>query len=175
VILAHDRRRVVHMAVTVHPTAAWTAQQFREAFPWDQAPRYLIRDRDLAFQAVTATAKALAHLTQGSLPNLVRQMTDEPLSGPNHPPVPPHPPPPGERVWTLTKTPKRLDCDLRDDGADGWKALLFRDGEFYAARRFPDRLHALAHTTAMRALLEGGGWASFTTPLDISKGDDRNG
>jgi len=59
IILAHDRRRVVHTAVTAHPTAAWTAQQFRDAFPWDQAPRYLIRDRDLAFQAVTATAKAM--------------------------------------------------------------------------------------------------------------------
>jgi hypothetical protein len=55
VILAHDRRRVVHTAVTAHPTAAWTAQQFREAFPWEQAPRYLGRDRDLAFQAVTMT------------------------------------------------------------------------------------------------------------------------
>jgi hypothetical protein len=42
-----------------HPTAAWTAQQFREAFPWDQAPRYLIHDRDLAFQAVTATARGM--------------------------------------------------------------------------------------------------------------------
>jgi hypothetical protein len=40
------------------PTAAWTAQQFREAFRWDQAPRYLIHDRDLAYQAVTATARA---------------------------------------------------------------------------------------------------------------------
>jgi transposase InsO family protein len=54
VILSHDRRRVVHTAVTAHPTAAWTAQQFREAFPWDQAPRYLIRDRDRAFQGVSA-------------------------------------------------------------------------------------------------------------------------
>jgi len=59
VILAHDRRRVVHTAVTAHPTAAWTAQQFREAFPWDHAPRYLIRDRDLAFQALTATVNAM--------------------------------------------------------------------------------------------------------------------
>jgi len=50
VILAHDRRRVMHTAVTAHPTAAWTAQQFREAFPWDQAPGYLIHDRDRAFQ-----------------------------------------------------------------------------------------------------------------------------
>jgi transposase InsO family protein len=54
VILGHDRRRVVHTAVTAHPTAAWTAQQFREAFPWDQAPRYLIRDRDRAFQGIKA-------------------------------------------------------------------------------------------------------------------------
>jgi putative transposase len=59
VLLAHDRRRIVHVAVTPHPTAAWTAQQFREAFPWDQTPRYLIHDRDLAVQAVTATARAM--------------------------------------------------------------------------------------------------------------------
>ena len=46
VVLAHRRRRVVHFNVTEHPTAAWTAQQVREAFPEDRAPRYLIRDRD---------------------------------------------------------------------------------------------------------------------------------
>jgi putative transposase len=59
VILGHDRRRVVHTAVTSHPTAAWTAQQFREAFPWDQAPRYLIRDRDHAFHGVKAIVDAI--------------------------------------------------------------------------------------------------------------------
>jgi putative transposase len=59
VLLAHERRRVVHVAVTPHPTAAWTAQQLREAFPGDQAPRHLIHDRDLAFQALSATAKAM--------------------------------------------------------------------------------------------------------------------
>jgi hypothetical protein len=45
-VLAHDRRRIVHFAVTHHPTAEWTAQQIREAFPWDSTPRYLLRDRD---------------------------------------------------------------------------------------------------------------------------------
>jgi hypothetical protein len=46
VILAHERRRIVHLHVTEHPTAQWTAQQVVEAFPWAEAPRYLLRDRD---------------------------------------------------------------------------------------------------------------------------------
>ena len=46
VVLAHDRRRVLHFNVTEHPTAECTAQQIIEAFPEDAAPRYLIRDRD---------------------------------------------------------------------------------------------------------------------------------
>ena len=46
VVLAHDRRRVVHFNVTKHPTAAWTAQQMIEAFPEETAPRFLLRDRD---------------------------------------------------------------------------------------------------------------------------------
>ena len=45
-VLAHERRRILHFAVTAHPTAEWTAQQLREAFPWDSAPRYMLRDRD---------------------------------------------------------------------------------------------------------------------------------
>jgi len=47
--LAHDRRRILHFGVTAHPTAEWTAQQLRNAFPWDAAPRYLLRDRDGIF------------------------------------------------------------------------------------------------------------------------------
>jgi transposase InsO family protein len=46
VILVHERRRIMHCHVTEHPTAAWTAQQVVDAFPWDEAPRYLLRDRD---------------------------------------------------------------------------------------------------------------------------------
>lgn len=59
VILAHHRRRIVQVAVTAHPTAAWTAQQLREAFPEDAAPRYLVHDRDHAFAAVAATASGM--------------------------------------------------------------------------------------------------------------------
>jgi putative transposase len=46
VILAHHRRRVVHFNVTEHPPAEWTTQQVGDASPWDEAPRYLLRDRD---------------------------------------------------------------------------------------------------------------------------------
>jgi transposase InsO family protein len=48
-VLAHDRRRILHFGVTACPTAEWTAQQLREAFPWETAPRYLLRDRDRIF------------------------------------------------------------------------------------------------------------------------------
>ena len=49
VILRHHRPRLVGFGVTSHPTAEWIAQQVTEAFPWDQAPRYLIRDRNCAY------------------------------------------------------------------------------------------------------------------------------
>ena len=46
IILRHDRRRIVHFNVTEHPSEEWTAQQIVDAFPWDTAPRYMLRDRD---------------------------------------------------------------------------------------------------------------------------------
>jgi hypothetical protein len=49
VVLAQERRRVLHFGVTEHPTQEWTMQQMREAFPWDQAPRYVLRDRDAIY------------------------------------------------------------------------------------------------------------------------------
>jgi putative transposase len=45
-VLRHDRRFVVHFNITANPTAEWTAQQIVEAFPYDDAPRFLLRDRD---------------------------------------------------------------------------------------------------------------------------------
>jgi transposase InsO family protein len=49
VILSHDRRRPIHVAVTEHPTSEWASQQLLEAFPWDSAPRYMLRDRDRSY------------------------------------------------------------------------------------------------------------------------------
>jgi hypothetical protein len=46
IVLAHNRRRVVHFNVTEHPTALWTAEQIIQAFPDGTEPRYLLRDRD---------------------------------------------------------------------------------------------------------------------------------
>jgi transposase InsO family protein len=49
VVLSHARRRVLHFQVTEHPTQEWAMQQIREAFPWQQVPRYLLRDRDAIY------------------------------------------------------------------------------------------------------------------------------
>jgi len=49
VVFSHDRRRVLHFNSTYSPTSAWTAQQIRNAFPEDTAPKYLLRDRDSIF------------------------------------------------------------------------------------------------------------------------------
>ena len=65
VVLSHDRRRVVHVNVTTHPTAAWTAQQLREAWPWDTAPRFVIRDRDTIYGS--APRRTLQHMGIGDV------------------------------------------------------------------------------------------------------------
>ncbi len=52
IVLAHDRRRIVHFNVTEHPTAAWTARQLVQAFYDRKSPRYLIRDRDGIYGSV---------------------------------------------------------------------------------------------------------------------------
>lgn len=49
VILGHDRRKIVRFDVTQHPTAGWLSCQLTEAFPWNTAPRYLLRDRDASY------------------------------------------------------------------------------------------------------------------------------
>jgi transposase InsO family protein len=60
VILRHDRRRLLHCNVTAHPTAEWTAQQLVEAFPFQSAPGYLLRDGDAIYgQKVRRKLRAL--------------------------------------------------------------------------------------------------------------------
>ena len=49
VVLGHERRKVIHFDVTPNPTQAWLARQITEAFPWDTAPRFLLRDRDASY------------------------------------------------------------------------------------------------------------------------------
>ena len=49
VVLGHERRKVIHFDVTPNPTQAWLARQVTEAFPWDTAPRFLLRDRDASY------------------------------------------------------------------------------------------------------------------------------
>ncbi len=59
-ILSLDRRRVIHFNVTANPTANWTSLQLIQAFPFESAPRYLIRDRDGIYgQQVPDTLKML--------------------------------------------------------------------------------------------------------------------
>ena len=49
IVLRHDRRQVVHFNITTNPYAKWTAQQIINAFPYEEAPRFLLRDRDGIF------------------------------------------------------------------------------------------------------------------------------
>jgi len=63
VVLAHDRRRILHVNVTQHPTSAWTRQQLREAFPNDPNARFLFHDRDTIFDAAFSRAAEAVGLT----------------------------------------------------------------------------------------------------------------
>src|SRR6266404_4775471 len=60
VILRHQRRRLLSLTVTTNPTAEWIARQITDAFPWNEAPDYLIRDRDACYgHAVTKRVAAM--------------------------------------------------------------------------------------------------------------------
>ena len=62
VVLRHDRRQVIHFNVTAHPSAQWTAQQIVEAYPFDEAPGYQIRDRDSIYgDKFRKTGQRLGH------------------------------------------------------------------------------------------------------------------
>jgi hypothetical protein len=79
VVVRLDRRDLVWINVTRNPTAEWVARQITEAFPWDDAPKYLLRDRDQIYGAVvTRRLRAMGirdkptaplHLGRMALPN----------------------------------------------------------------------------------------------------------
>ena len=52
IILRHEQRKIVHFNITTNPTAQWTAQQIKEAFPYDHSPKYLLRDQDSTYGQV---------------------------------------------------------------------------------------------------------------------------
>ena len=64
VVVALGSRRVVHVGVTRHPTAAWVAQQLREATPFGERPRYLVRDRDSEYGSACARVAAASGIAE---------------------------------------------------------------------------------------------------------------
>ena len=64
IILAHSRRKIVRFDVTQHPTAAWLSQQVVEAFPWETAPSFLLRDRDASYSPVFSKRVAAMGVTE---------------------------------------------------------------------------------------------------------------
>jgi hypothetical protein len=63
-ILAHDRRKIVRFDVTEHPTAGWLSRQVTDAFPWDTAPRFLLRDRDSSYGPVFSRRVEVMGITE---------------------------------------------------------------------------------------------------------------
>ena len=68
IVLNLDRRRIVHFEVTPNPTQDWLSGQMTEAFPWDTAPRYLLRDRDKSYGQHSGIAFARCASPRSSLP-----------------------------------------------------------------------------------------------------------
>ena len=69
IIVRLDRRKLVWISVTTHPTAEWVARQITEAFPWNEAPRYMIRDRDRIYGAVVTRRLRAMGISGTSLPH----------------------------------------------------------------------------------------------------------
>lgn len=61
-------RKIVHTAVTLNPTDEWTAQQLKEATPWDNRPKYLIRDNDSKFGKRFSAVAEATHITELKTP-----------------------------------------------------------------------------------------------------------
>jgi hypothetical protein len=72
VIVRLDRRDLVWINVTVNPTAEWVARQITEAFPWEEAPHYLIRDRERIYGSVVTRRLRAPWASGTSLPHRPR-------------------------------------------------------------------------------------------------------
>jgi hypothetical protein len=70
VIVRLTRRELVSINVTTNPTAEWIAQQITEAFPWNEVPRYLIRDRDRVYGSVVPRRISAVRLIRAFCPRL---------------------------------------------------------------------------------------------------------
>src|SRR3982074_979969 len=92
IVLGHDRRRIIHFEVTQNPTQVWLARQMTEAFPWDTAPRYLLRDRDASYgqtfrdRVVAMAIKEVVTAARSPWQNpyVERVIGSPPPGGPNH-------------------------------------------------------------------------------------------
>jgi hypothetical protein len=89
-------------------------------------------------------------------------MSDEvPFYSPNAKPRPPRQPKPGEHLWTLRKSDKRIDCELRFHGESyGWECQCLLDGVLAYGRRCPLREQALKEAESQRQRLISKGWAA---------------
>jgi hypothetical protein len=84
-------------------------------------------------------------------------MADEPFDSHFQKPDSPRPPR-GERVWVLHNGNRKLTCELRDDGAAGYHAQVFLNGDQYAVYRLATRAAALAYAAVVRQRFEQQGW-----------------
>jgi putative transposase len=62
-VISHDRRQILHLNVTCHPTSTWLVQQLREAFPYESAPRFLLFDHDQKYGLKVPAAIRLLQIT----------------------------------------------------------------------------------------------------------------
>jgi hypothetical protein len=90
-------------------------------------------------------------------------MADEPFYSPQRQLPPARVSKPGEPLWSLHRDGRQITCELRSHGEYGWEAQLFRDGEFYAGRRFDLRAQAVAHAEQTRQDLDREGWAALVS------------
>ena len=81
VVMEHASRRIIHLNVTAHPTAAWTLRRLREAIPSDHTYRFILHDRDAIFS--TGLDASLAHMGLEVIKTAVRNPQASPAAGVN--------------------------------------------------------------------------------------------